>query len=255
MRKRHLKIYFVFYSFLFYKLNAALCKNPGPSRDEFGEPTVIEYLQAFLEIRPHRADLPGAPDDSSHHRSMQPQKGAASEDDSTLYTNKYMMKYPRNQSFGPNCAYIPGYEVSRSRSLDGLDLSNGSGQFKRWGSDRDYSLPDLNELIEINKSSRGVLLVDFFATWFVSLCSSLLRCGPCSVMNQNLEVVRSHYRDDRLTILSIDVDRDERYLNEYEITALPSLLLFVKGDLYKKIVGLVDVKSLIKEIDNSLDSI
>ncbi|UVC49434.1 hypothetical protein MACK_003269 [Theileria orientalis] len=255
MWKNYLNIYFVFYSVLIYKVNAALCRNPEPSRDEFEEPTVIEYFQAFLEIKPHRVDLSRAPGYYSHHRSTEPQKGAASEDDSTLCSNKHMMKYPRNQSFEQNCGYIAGYEVPRSRTLDGLDLSNGSGQFKRWGSDRDYGLPDLNELIEINKSSRGVLLVDFFATWFVPICSFFIRCGPCSVMNQNLEVVRSHYRDDRLTILSIDVDRDERYLNEYEITALPSLLLFVKGDLYKKIVGLVDVKSLIKEIDNSLDSI
>ncbi|UKJ87910.2 hypothetical protein MACJ_000352 [Theileria orientalis] len=245
MLKNCLNIYFVLYFFLIYKLNAALCKNPEPSRGEFEEPTSIEYFHGFLEIRPHRVELSRASGDSYHHRSIQPQKGAASGDDSTLSSNKHMMKYPRNQSFEPNCAYISGYEVPRSRSLDGLDLGNGRGQFKRWGSDRDYRLPDLKELIEINKSSRGVLLVDFFATW----------CGPCSMMNQNLEVVRSHYRDDRLTILSIDVDRDERYLNEYEITALPSVLLFVKGDLYKKIVGLVDVKSLIKEIDNSLDSI
>lgn len=68
-------------------------------------------------------------------------------------------------------------------------------------------------------------------------------------------MIRSQYRSDKLTIHSVDVDQNKSHLEEYKITALPSLLLFVRGEVHKKIVGLVDVKTLIKEIDLSLDSL
>ncbi|XP_954294.1 thioredoxin-like protein, putative [Theileria annulata] len=71
----------------------------------------------------------------------------------------------------------------------------------------------------------------------------------------NQEVIRSHYKSDKLRIHSVDVDQDKRHLEQFQITALPSLLLFVRGSLFKKLVGLVDVKTLIKEIDSSLDSL
>nr|BAN65173.1 thioredoxin, putative [Babesia bovis] len=119
--------------------------------------------------------------------------------------------------------------VSKFGLFGGGDNGSGSGS--------------LEQLIEDNKTSGGVLLVDFYATW----------CRPCDTMKANLSIVESRYKPGKLVIHKIDVDQNAELSASYEITALPTLLLFRRGELVKRVRGVVDVSTLMGMINEALD--
>lgn len=59
------------------------------------------------------------------------------------------------------------------------------------------------------------VLVDFYATW----------CGPCQMMGPILDKVNNQLRG-RLQVVKIDTDKYPQLASQYEIHALPTLVLF-----------------------------
>lgn len=83
----------------------------------------------------------------------------------------------------------------------------------------------------------GIVLVDFYATW----------CGPCRMMAMILEELEEEIGE-KAKIVKVDVDNDENLARRFGIMSIPTLLLYVNGELYKKHVGLwqkEDLKELI----------
>lgn len=83
----------------------------------------------------------------------------------------------------------------------------------------------------------GIVLVDFYATW----------CGPCRMMAMILEELEEEVGE-KVKIVKVDVDNDENLARRFGIMSIPTLLLYVNGELYKKHVGLwqkEDLKELI----------
>ncbi len=64
------------------------------------------------------------------------------------------------------------------------------------------------------------LLVDFHATW----------CGPCKMMAPELEKLKQMHGTD-LTIIKIDVDKNQQTAMMYNVSGVPTLILFKKGKL------------------------
>jgi thioredoxin len=62
------------------------------------------------------------------------------------------------------------------------------------------------------------VLVDFYATW----------CGPCQMMSKILEQVNSELQG-QLKIIKIDTDRYPQIASQYQVQALPTLILFKGG--------------------------
>ena len=87
------------------------------------------------------------------------------------------------------------------------------------------------ELIEESK----YLLIDFFATW----------CGPCKLISPILSEIDEEVGD--LKVIKIDADLDADLAILYGVTALPTCLLFVDGQLVDRF-GLIPKASMMARI-------
>jgi thioredoxin len=72
------------------------------------------------------------------------------------------------------------------------------------------------------------VLVDFYATW----------CGPCQMMVPILETVNAQLKG-RLQVVKIDTDKYPQLASDYQIHALPTLVLFKNGQPLERIEGVV----------------
>ncbi|WPK10724.1 thioredoxin [Lysinibacillus louembei] len=88
--------------------------------------------------------------------------------------------------------------------------------------------------------ANGVVLVDFWATW----------CGPCKMIAPVLEELDAEIGND-VKIVKVDVDNNQATAAEYQIMSIPSLLLFVDGELKAKTAGFQPKEALIDFIDSN----
>jgi thioredoxin len=81
------------------------------------------------------------------------------------------------------------------------------------------------------------VLVDFYATW----------CGPCQMMVPILDSVNTQLKG-RLQVVKIDTDKYPQLASQYEIHALPTLVLFKNGQPLERIEGVVPAEQLIQRL-------
>jgi thioredoxin 1 len=70
------------------------------------------------------------------------------------------------------------------------------------------------------------VLVDFWAEW----------CGPCKMIAPLLDELADEY-DGKVKIGKVNIDEQQSLATEYGIRAIPTLLLFNKGQVADQIVG------------------
>lgn len=83
------------------------------------------------------------------------------------------------------------------------------------------------------------VLVDFFAEW----------CGPCKMMKPVLEELRTKMGDE-IRIIKIDIDKSPSAASTYNVTSVPTLMLFQKGNILWRQPGVVPAPSLQKIISH-----
>ena len=81
------------------------------------------------------------------------------------------------------------------------------------------------------------VLVDFFATW----------CGPCQMLAPILKQVKENLGE-RITIIKIDVDKNQAIAAQYQVRGVPTMLLFQNGKQLWRQSGVVSKEELIKII-------
>ena len=80
---------------------------------------------------------------------------------------------------------------------------------------------------------KGITLVDFYADW----------CGPCKTITPHLEAVAKEL-EGKASIIKIDVDRAQRVASTYQVTSIPTLVLFNNGKEVDRIIGVRNAKDI-----------
>ena len=88
--------------------------------------------------------------------------------------------------------------------------------------------------------ANGVVLVDFWAAW----------CGPCKMIAPVFEEVDAEMGGE-VKVVKVDVDNNQATAGEYGIMSIPSLLLFVDGELKAKTAGFMPKDALIDFINDN----
>ena len=87
-----------------------------------------------------------------------------------------------------------------------------------------------------NLTSKGLVLVDFYANW----------CGPCKMLSPVLEELDST----DINIVKINVDDNEELARKYGIMSIPTLLLFKDGNHVDTKNGFMPLPVLREWLDN-----
>lgn len=84
----------------------------------------------------------------------------------------------------------------------------------------------LNEQNFDEVTSKGVALVDFWATW----------CGPCKMMAPNVDDIATQYKG-RVAVGKVDVDECPSLAERFGIMSIPTLIVFKDGEKKEVLVG------------------
>ena len=81
---------------------------------------------------------------------------------------------------------------------------------------------DLKELV----GRKNLCVVDFFATW----------CGPCKMLAPVLEELAEQL-EGKVQFYKVDIDGNQNLAMQYQIEAVPTVLLIKEGKVVDKFVG------------------
>ncbi len=86
------------------------------------------------------------------------------------------------------------------------------------------------------KNVKGVVMVDFFATW----------CGPCRMLAPILEQVS---QETTAEIYKVDIDQSEDLARAYGIMAVPTMIVFVNGKEVERFSGYMPKTQILAKLD------
>lgn len=98
------------------------------------------------------------------------------------------------------------------------------------------NLENMSNFDTIIESDKPVL-IDFFATW----------CGPCKMLGPILKEVKDNLGD-RVSILKIDVDKNQQIASKYQVRGVPTMILFQNGKQLWRQSGVLTKEQIIQTI-------
>jgi thioredoxin 1 len=81
------------------------------------------------------------------------------------------------------------------------------------------------------------VLIDFYATW----------CGPCKAMSPIVEQIGKEMQG-QARVLKIDVDKNQAVAAQYQIQAVPTFMIFKKGQMVWRQPGGADKMTIMNQL-------
>jgi len=82
----------------------------------------------------------------------------------------------------------------------------------------------------------GKSVIDFYADW----------CNPCKILSPIVEELSGKLKD--MKFGKVDVDKEDKLAQRFQIMSVPSLLFFKSGEQVDRVVGVLSKEELIKRI-------
>jgi len=89
-------------------------------------------------------------------------------------------------------------------------------------------------------TKRSLVLIDFWAPW----------CAPCKIIAPTLNEIAEE-NSDLVAIGKINVDHNQQAAQKYKVQNIPTLLVFKKGKVVKRIVGVKTKKAILAELKSA----
>ena len=93
----------------------------------------------------------------------------------------------------------------------------------------------------LSRSERP-MFVDFWAAW----------CGPCRMMDQEVERLASKYSD-RMLFGKVNVDEEMSISSRYQVFSIPTFMVFKNGQPMDAVIGAVGEASLERLVKTAIE--
>jgi thioredoxin 1 len=94
---------------------------------------------------------------------------------------------------------------------------------------------------DVVNNSDVPVLIDFWAPW----------CGPCKMMSPIIQEIADEY-EGKAKVCKLNTDDARDSAMEFNISAIPTIILINSGQVEKKWVGLTSKKDMAEAIDQLL---
>ena len=90
-------------------------------------------------------------------------------------------------------------------------------------------------------NSEKPVLVDFYADW----------CGPCKAMGPVIQEV-ARATQGKARVIKVDIDKSIQAAQAYQVQAVPTFIIFKKGNIVWRHSGMIDKISLVNVLNQNI---
>lgn len=106
-----------------------------------------------------------------------------------------------------------------------------------------YAIQDKEDFKSKVLNSKKPVVVNFRASW----------CGPCKMLTPRLESAVDA-RGEKLDLAKVDIDQQADLAMEYEVEAVPAVIMFKDGEVVDRFLGLKDQDQINSFLDKAVGS-